>query len=305
MNYPKKIPSHQIQKFDVPTALLNSNDKCIRAFYHYLFSENKHILGMHSHSFYEINIVLRGNTAHYINDQMIISPVGSVFVIPPDVRHGYYSENNAIIFQLVLTDKFFSKYFPYLNSLSNYHFIFKIEPLLRKKPDINMTLALHDNDLKYIQPIIERLCQYDYAPRKETFIAQEFLALNLIAEICTLSNTITKDHKEIPHNVFAIIKAMEYINLHYTENINFHTLAETCNLSYSTFFRTFKNVSHSTPVQYLSKCRIEKAVDMITENKYTHTEIAQACGFYDSSHFTKAFKALMGKSPKQFSLEHK
>lgn len=300
MNYPKKIPSHKIQKFDVSTALLNSEVKCIRAFYHYLFPANRHILGMHAHSFYEINIVLKGNTAHYMNDQMIISPVGSVFVIPPDVQHGYYSENDAVIFQLVLTDKFFSKYFSYLNSLSNYHFIFKIEPLLRKKTDINLTLSLDDSELKYIHPILERLCQYDDAPRKETFIAQEFLALNLIAEICILSNTITEEHKEIPHNVRAIIKAMEYINLHYTENINFHILAKTCNISYSTFFRTFKNISHNTPVQYLSKCRIEKAIDMMMENKYTHTEIAQTCGFYDSSHFTKMFKALMGKSPKLF-----
>ena len=300
MNYPQKIPLHKTSVFGASEALLNVTNKYIRAFFHYLSPESNQVLGMHAHDFYEINIVLKGNTAHYINSRMLIAPIGSVFVIPPGIQHGYYSENNAVIFQLVLTDKFFSTYLTHLYSLSNYHFIFKIEPAIRRKTDINLSLLLSDDELKYISPFLERLCQYDKKVTNESFIAQEFLTLNLIAEICMLANRIIEKQEKTSHNMHAIIKAMEYINLHYTENIDFHILAETCNLSYPTFFRTFKNISRNTPIQYLSKCRVEKALDMIRENKYSLTEIAHSCGFYDSSHFTKAFKAITGKSPKDF-----
>ncbi len=300
MNYPKKIPHHKTSKFGAAEALLYSTNKSIRAFYHYLSPKRKQVLEMHAHTFYEINIVLEGSTAHYINDRMIVAPVGSVFVIPPDVLHGYYSEDSAVIFQLVLTDSFFSAYSSLLYSLNNYHFIFKIEPAIRRKTDINLSLLLSDDELKYIFPVLERLCQYDESPVSESFIAQEFLVLNLIAEICILSNSIIDKQEETSHNIHAIIKAMEYINLHYTENIDFHILAKNSNLSYPTFFRTFKNISRNTPIQYLSKCRIEKALDMIKKNKYSLTEIAHSCGFYDSSHFNKVFKGIMGKSPKEF-----
>ena len=300
MGFPKKLPIHKTPFFDISKALLNIKDKRIRAYYHYLSTSAGNLIGMHSHDFYEINIVLKGNPAHYLNERMIPSPVGSTFVIPPFFQHGYYSEDDSVIFQLVLSNEFFSTHFSLLHSLKNYHLIFKIEPSLRQKNDINLLLRLSDNELSYINPVIERLCQYDYNPQKKLFIAQEFLALNLIAEICTLSDSILNEQKESSHNTHAILKAMEYINLHYAENIDLHELASKCNLSYSTFFRAFKAISLVTPIQYLSKCRLEKSIDMIKENEYSLTEIAHSCGFYDSSHFNKVFKTIMGISPKNY-----
>lgn len=302
MDFPKKLPKHKTANFSISEALLNVENKHIRAYYHTLSPEFNPVIGMHSHDFYEINIVLKGNPAHYLNDRIIVSPVGSVFVIPPYFQHGYYSEENSVIFKLVLSDEFFSTYFSHLYSLKNFHFIFTIEPSLRLKTDINLLLLLSDDELKYINPILERLCQYDYAPQKKLFIAQEFLALNLIAEICTFSNNIINKQKETSNNIHAVIKAMDHINLHYNENIDLHVLAKQCNVSYSTFFRTFKTLFHTTPIQYLSKCRVEKAIDMIKKNTYSLTEIAHSCGFYDSSHFNKVFKAVTGTSPKEFKI---
>lgn len=303
MNYPKKLSKHKTPNFSISEALLNVENKNIRAYYHNLSATYNPVIGMHSHDFYEVNIVLKGNPAHYLNDRIIVSPVGSVFVIPPHFQHGYYCEENSVIFKLVLSDKFFTTYFSHLYSLKNFHFIFTIEPSIRLKTDINLLLLLSDDELKYIYPILERLCQYDDKPQKQLFIAQEFLALNLIAEICTFSNNIINKQQETSYNIHAVIKAMDYINLHYNENIDLHALAKQCNVSYSTFFRTFKTLSHITPIEYLSKCRVEKAIEMIKKNTYSLTEIAQSCGFYDSSHFNKVFKALMGKSPKEWTYQ--
>lgn len=63
---------------------------------------------MHNHSFYEINIVTSGSGWHYIENQCIKAKLGSVFVIPPNVRHGYYTEDphSFKIFHILLSSYF-------------------------------------------------------------------------------------------------------------------------------------------------------------------------------------------------------
>ena len=52
--------------------------------------------------------------------------------------------------------------------------------------------------------------------------------------------------------------------------------------------------------QYIKSIRITKAADMLTVNNKSIQEGATACGFYDSSHFIKCFKEMIGMTPKQY-----
>lgn len=51
---------------------------------------------------------------------------------------------------------------------------------------------------------------------------------------------------------------------------------------------------------YIRFCRIEKAKDLLTRKKMSIAEISRTCGFNDASYFTKSFKQMTGKLPKDF-----
>lgn len=51
---------------------------------------------------------------------------------------------------------------------------------------------------------------------------------------------------------------------------------------------------------YVRKLRIEKAINLIQNSKYTLTEIAYMTGFSDQSHFTRIFKLHTGKNPSSY-----
>ncbi|MBO9681761.1 MAG: chromate resistance protein [Flavisolibacter sp.] len=66
------------------------------------------------------------------------------------------------------------------------------------------------------------------------------------------------------------------------------------------FSKHFNNLSFG---DYIRKLRIEKAIELIQEDKYSLTEIAYLTGFSDQSHFTRIFKQHTGKSPSVYKKE--
>ncbi len=66
------------------------------------------------------------------------------------------------------------------------------------------------------------------------------------------------------------------------------------------FSKHFNNLSFG---EYTRKLRIEKAVELIHQNKYSLTQIAYLTGFSDQSHFTRIFKQHTGKSPSLYKKE--
>lgn len=63
------------------------------------------------------------------------------------------------------------------------------------------------------------------------------------------------------------------------------------------FSKHFNNLSFG---EYIRKLRIEKAMELMLETKYSLTEIAYLTGFSDQSHFTRIFKQHTGKNPSAF-----
>lgn len=63
------------------------------------------------------------------------------------------------------------------------------------------------------------------------------------------------------------------------------------------FSKHFDNLSFG---EYIRKLRIEKAIKLMLENKFSLTEISYLTGFSDQSHFTRIFKQHTGKNPSAF-----
>ncbi|WP_166481929.1 AraC family transcriptional regulator [Scytonema sp. UIC 10036] len=95
---------------------------------------------------------------------------------------------------------------------------------------------------------------------------------------------------------------IEYIHANLSEELSLTHLAELLNLSVFHFARLFKNSLGLSPHQYVLQNRVERAKKLITVCVDTNlTDIALQVGFYDQTHFGKAFKRTVGVSPKVFA----
>jgi len=62
----------------------------------------------------------------------------------------------------------------------------------------------------------------------------------------------------------------------------------------------FKKAMGISPKEYIIKCRMENAEQLLLHSDFTIGEIAASCGYTDYLHFTKSFKKRYGMSPTVF-----
>jgi AraC-like DNA-binding protein/mannose-6-phosphate isomerase-like protein (cupin superfamily) len=77
-------------------------------------------------------------------------------------------------------------------------------------------------------------------------------------------------------------------------------LAERCDMSRSIFALRFKATVGTSPMEYLTRWRMLLAGDKLTNSDDPISFIALSLGYQSESAFTKAFKRVMGCSPRQF-----
>jgi signal transduction histidine kinase/ligand-binding sensor domain-containing protein/DNA-binding response OmpR family regulator len=77
-------------------------------------------------------------------------------------------------------------------------------------------------------------------------------------------------------------------------------LAKNMNMSRSAFYRKFMGLTKLSPITYLKKHRINKSIELMSQDKYTHIEISEMTGFGSPSYFSRAFKQEKGMSPREF-----
>ncbi|MBD2770722.1 AraC family transcriptional regulator [Iningainema tapete] len=78
------------------------------------------------------------------------------------------------------------------------------------------------------------------------------------------------------------------------------SLAQKVNLSRSAFAARFKALVGESPVQYLSRWRMHKAVRLLHSSDMNLSAIATLIGYESEAAFSRAFKRLLGQSPGEY-----
>lgn len=95
---------------------------------------------------------------------------------------------------------------------------------------------------------------------------------------------------------------VQYIHENYRQPLTIESIAKNVGISRTECFRCFKNSLGKTPNQYILAYRLSMAKTLLSESKYTLSDIAHKCGFQDPSYFGKCFRNNFGITPKQFRL---
>ncbi|MDO4519479.1 MAG: AraC family transcriptional regulator [Eubacteriales bacterium] len=91
-------------------------------------------------------------------------------------------------------------------------------------------------------------------------------------------------------NVSRIRTMMEYIDLHYMEDLTVDKIAASISASNSVCLRCFHEMLDTTPMKYVMDTRLRKAAGLLRTTQKSARDIALDCGFNDTSYFTKVFR---------------
>jgi len=127
----------------------------------------------------------------------------------------------------------------------------------------------------------------------------EALALEILAEASRHSL------KTAPHAAAAprwLEQARELLHEQVCERLSQTEIAELVGVHPVHLAREFRRFHGCTIGEYLRRLRIEFACRQLSASDVSLSEIALTTGFFDQSHFTRTFKALIGTTPNQYRI---
>ncbi|MBI4379549.1 MAG: helix-turn-helix transcriptional regulator [Nitrospinae bacterium] len=94
---------------------------------------------------------------------------------------------------------------------------------------------------------------------------------------------------------------LDFIETYISTDIRLEDIAALVNLSPYHFAREFKRTVGLSPHQYILSRKIDRAKELLGENKRSVAEIAYELGFADQSHLTRLFKRQVGITPAEYA----
>lgn len=249
---------------------------------HAYFHPNYNIK-MHTHQFYEINIIVAGEGRHYVGDVSLPAGAGDVFVLPPEISHGYFTNGALDVCHILLRADFMARYREEMAALPGFSLLFDIEPLLRRASGRSCNLHLSAEELRVITTAAQAIIE---AEASEEFTYQNVLTLAFIGRMGALLLQSVRG-KSLSSQEGDLLRVMAFIRENIDQKLTLEMLAAKANMSKATLNRHFRETLSISPIQYVTKCRLDRARELLARGGISKSEIAQLCGFFDVSHMNK------------------
>lgn len=129
----------------------------------------------------------------------------------------------------------------------------------------------------------------------------EVLTLLLRQLFILIHRQLTKEHTRKNDYLDAEMSlAMQFFNDNYNTEVNIEEYASARGMSVSWFIRSFKQYTHTTPMQYIVSRRITNAQMLLETTNYNITEIGQIVGYDNPLYFSRIFRKQKGMSPSDY-----
>jgi transcriptional regulator GlxA family with amidase domain len=98
-----------------------------------------------------------------------------------------------------------------------------------------------------------------------------------------------------------IAAALTYITANLAEPLTVTTLAERVHLSPSAFTRAFREATGRSPYQFIKELRLDRARQLLVEDRCRVAHVAHTVGYTSTSHFIKEFRSRFGATPRDYA----
>lgn len=236
-----------------------------------------HIIREEGYSYHQILYCTKGSgTFLYENTKHIIAPYTAVF-IPAGVPHEYYPNGDVWDIHWVVPSGY------------------AIDELLQHMGFDGLSF-FELGDVKMLEHHFRKMHEALAGDR----IYGNYRASGYLYDfLIELHRLVTESGTAVTANS-AVVRAVDYINANYTEEITMEQLCETAGVSKQHMCRLFRSTLNSRPMEYAAKRRIQAAKELLTDTDKTVDEIAEETGFCTGSYFCKLFRRYEGMTPTQF-----
>ena len=218
----------------------------------------------HKHNQFEISLVLQGYMNVKIGEKIARVSEGDVMIIPADTYHeGTDGDNYMDIFLKAENMDFCdnSIIHDYDGSIKKLFLMIKKASSEKETNYLNITDKLLEAMWEYIKKYIEKNFKYDF-----------------------VVNIKNKIYDNLSNPDFNITKEVQKIGF---------------NIDY--FRRCFREELSCTPLEYMTRLRIEQAEKLLIQRTFKSVEnVSLLCGFSDNFYFSKIFKKHTGLSPRDY-----
>lgn len=97
-----------------------------------------------------------------------------------------------------------------------------------------------------------------------------------------------------------IYSTIEIIHRDYNKKLSIHNFAAQCNMSTCWFINCFKAITNMTPLEYITKIKIDKSKELLIHSTYNISEISDIVGYDNPLYFSRIFKKTTGISPSHY-----
>ena len=249
----------------VETAALT---QCTEAWqdFHYIPSYNK---------FYYI---LGGDGELTVDGQIYHPTAGQLFLMPAGVLQSYRAAGGRPYY----------KYWCHFQAKVGSRNLFEL---------IQTPLCVSVSDSGHLTALFQSLLD---AMSRETYTSRLYarcLVMEILAVYLDAAADIACPDDAVAEKLSAIT---EYVNMHLSEEITLETLASLVHFHPNYFIRFFKQNLGVSPMQYVSRARIELAKTLLKTTDKKIADIASRTGFHDLFYFSQRFKEQTGFSPSDF-----
>jgi len=244
------------------------------------------------HEQLEILLFLEGETGITVKDRTFVCAGGDIAIVNPGELHRLYKVSSPSCYHVVMLDTLL---LGAKDDLTNEKYIRPFE-----ERTIVFNNFIRDDTLRQsVETIVEEMTE-----RKSCYelaVKAEIYKILTVLNRSYAESEITHKEKELRLKQARVIeKSMEYIKENLREQISLADISSSLSISEYHFSRLFKKQTGMTVFEYIKEQRMALAKKLLSRGELSVSEVAERCGYNDSSYFSKNFKQATGFTPGKF-----
>ena len=241
----------------------------------------------HWHKDVEILFVEKGHLSYNVNGNIVrIEEGDAIFITPRQMHHGFSSDGTDCRYVCIC-------FHPELLASHRYLYEHYVEPIVTHT---GMPYLLIEKGKPGNDRILNVICGITEKRDLDLELMGKLFELwQCIYDISKVNDTVSIDK-----NLENLKQMIAFIHTQYAERITLDQIAAAGSVCRSRCCQLFKKYIGSSPNEYVTSYRLERAMEFLRETDSSVTEIANNCGFSSSSYFAESFAKWKGCTPTEY-----
>lgn len=253
-----------------------------------------HCTKKHTHDFVEIVYIKKGKSTHTINEREYPVSSGNVLFINYGSVHSFNSASGFEYFDILIKPEFISES---LLGVENAFSLLTVKDFSEFADTVNRDNCL----IKFSgeeRKTFEALISLMYTESREEKQGTRMILSSLLNTILTM--IFRKMSITLNENFRMDEKLLKYIKDNCHLNIKLEDIAKKCSYNPSYFSRIFKSYTGITFSEHLTKCRIDRATELLLTCDMSVETVIDKVGYSNRTKFFEDFRISTGSSPLQY-----